>query len=148
MIQAASAVRIGEVRWGVRTVLGCQIHPRGWSTYFPQLQLAAADILGIAFTQDSLLKTGQCEGIYVPPSPPYSHQIWMVTQLQSCLWGHWCLCCNCLMFKASHYLIWLPSLPLPGLILKHSQINVLLANLLITMISWGAYPAKVGTRCC
>lgn len=33
---------------GVKTVLGCQIHPWGWSTYFPQLQLAAADSLGIA----------------------------------------------------------------------------------------------------
>lgn len=134
---------------GCEDCVGLPDPPLGLKHLLPPVAAGCSWQSWNCFTQESLLKTGQWEDVYVPRSPPYSHQIWMVTQLQSCLWGHWCLCCSCLTFKASYCLILLPSLPLSRLILRHSQIKlVLFANLLISVVSWGAYLAKVVTRCC
>lgn len=145
MIQAVSAVRI-EVM-GCEDCAGLPDPPSGLKHFFPQLPLAAADSLGIAFTQDSLLQDWSMRVGICPTFTSLLPSNLNGDLAKAAFGGHWCLCCNCLMFKASHCLILLPSLPLPGLILKHSQINVLLANLLITGVA-GSLPCKGGARCC
>lgn len=67
---------LGKWDMGCEDCAGLPDSPSGLKHLLPQLQLAAADSLGIAFTQDSPSQDWSMRvGICPTFSPPYSHQI-------------------------------------------------------------------------